>query len=91
MIYARTTNKKSVMLDYDGTNEDLKNEILLIIETLFENKDLEAVDLAVMIITAFEQIDDETKKLALIRVLIDEIKEGKLWQDLEGLNKQEKK
>jgi hypothetical protein len=91
MIYTRTTNKKSVMLDYDGTNEDLKHEILVIIETLFENKDLEAVDLALMIITAFEQIDDETKKLALIRVLIDEIKEGKLWQELEGLNKHEKK
>ncbi len=25
--------------------------------------------------------------LALIRVLINEIKEGKLWQELEGLNK----
>jgi hypothetical protein len=91
MIYTRTTNKNSVMLDYDGTNEDLRNEILLIIETAFENKDLEEVDLAVMIATAFEQIEDETKKLALIRVLIDEIKEGKLWQELEGLNKQEKK
>lgn len=91
MIYTRTTNKKSVMLDYDGTNEDLRSEILLIIETVFENKDLEEVDLAVMIMTAFELIDDETKKLALIRVLIDEIKEGKLWQELEGLNKQEKK
>jgi len=91
MIYTRTTNKNSVMLDYDGTNEDLRNEILLIIETAFENKDLEEVDLAVMIATAFEQIEDKTKKLALIRVLIDEIKEGKLWQELEGLNKQEKK
>ena len=91
MIYTRTTNKKSVMLDYDGTNEDLRSEILLIIETAFENKDLEEVDLAVMIMTAFEQIEDETKKIALIRVLIDEIKEGKLWQELEGLNKQEKK
>lgn len=91
MIYTRTTNKKNVILDYDGTNEDLKNEILLVIETLFENKDLEEVDLAVMIITAFEQIEDETKKLALIRVLIDKIKEGKLWQELEGLSKQEKK
>jgi hypothetical protein len=91
MIYTRTTNKNSVMLDYDGTNEDLRSEILLIIETAFENKDLEEVDLAVMIATAFEQIEDETKKLALIRVLIDEIKEGKLWQELEGLNKQEKK
>jgi hypothetical protein len=91
MIYTRTTNKNSVMLDYDGTNEDLRNEILLIIETAFENKDLEEVDLAVMIATAFKQIDDETKKIALIRVLIDEIKEGKLWQELEGLNKQEKK
>ena len=79
------------MLDYDGTNEDLRNEILLIIETAFENKDLEEVDLAVMIATAFKQIEDETKKIALIRVLIDEIKEGKLWQELEGLNKQEKK
>ena len=91
MIYTRTTNKNSVMLDYDGTNEDLRNEILLIIETAFENKDLEEVDLAVMIATAFKQIEDETKKIALIRVLIDEIKEGKLWQELEGLNKQEKK
>jgi hypothetical protein len=91
MIYTRTTNKNSVMLDYDGTNEDLRKEILLIIETAFENKDLEEVDLAVMIATAFKQIEDETKKLALIRVLIDEIKEGKLWQELEGLNKQEKK
>jgi hypothetical protein len=91
MIYTRTTNKNSVMLDYDGTNEDLRNEILLIIETAFENKDLEEVDLAVMIATAFEQIEDETKKIALIRVLIDKIKEGKLWQELEGLNKQEKK
>lgn len=91
MIYTRITNKKSVMLDYDGTNEDLKNEILLTIETLFENKDLEEVDLAVMIITAFEQIEDEAKRLALIRVLIDKIKEDKLWQELEGLNKQEKK
>jgi hypothetical protein len=85
------TNKKSVLIDYDGTNEDLRNEILLIIETAFENKDLEEVDLAVMIVTAFEQIGDETKKLALIRVLIDEIKEDKLWQELEGLNKHEKK
>lgn len=91
MIYTRTTNKKSVMLDYDGTNEDLRSEILLIIETVFENKDLEEVDLAIMIMTAFELIDDETKKLALIRVLIDEIKEGKLWQELEGSSKPEKK
>jgi hypothetical protein len=91
MIYTRTTNKKSVMLDYDGTSEDLRSEILLIIETAFENKDLEEVDLAVMIATAFEQIDDETKKIALIRVLIDEIKEGKLWQELKGLSNQEKK
>jgi hypothetical protein len=91
MIYTRKTNKKSVMLDYYGTNEDVRDEILLIIETAFENKDLDEGDLAVMIITAFEQIEDETKKLALIRLLIDEIKEGKLWQELEGLNKQEKK
>jgi hypothetical protein len=91
MIYTRMTNKKSVLIDYDGTNEDLRSEILLTIETLFENKDLEEVDLVVMIATAFEQIEDETKKIALIRILIDEIKEGKLWQELEGLNKQEKK
>jgi len=91
MIYTRITNKKSVMLDYYGTNEDIRDEILLIIETAFENKDLDEGDLAVMIITAFEQIEDETKKLALIRLLIDEIKGGKLWQELKGLSNQEKK
>lgn len=90
MIYTKITNK-SVMLDYYGTNEDIRNEILITIETAFENKDLDEGDLAVMIITAFEQIEDDIKKLTLIRLLIDEIKEGKLWQELEGLNKQEKK
>ena len=91
MIYTRKTDKKSVLIDYNGTNEDLRTEILLLIETIFENKDFEETDLGLIVIKAFEQIEDETKKLALIRVLLDEIKEGKLWQELEGLSKQEKK
>ena len=90
MIYTRRINDKSAVLDYSGKNRDLRLDILLIIKTIIDNKDIESYDLAVIITLIFKNLE-ETDKIALVNMLIEEIKGGNLWQELEDLSKSEKK
>lgn len=90
MIYIRQFEDNKAVLDYDGTNKDLRLEMLLTIDSMFKSKDLEQSDLGLMILDIFKKLDD-INKLTLISMMVEDAKGGKLWQELEGLNKKEKK
>lgn len=90
MIYTRMINDTKAVLDYDNTNKDLNLEFFLAIKTMFERKDLSEEDLCVMILGIFK-ILSETKRLKMVDILIDNVKGGNLWQELEDLSKSEKK
>ena len=90
MIYTRMINDTKAVLDYDNTNKDLNLEFFLAIKTMFERKDLSEEDLCVMILGIFK-ILSEVKRLKMVDILIDNVKGGNLWQELEDLSKSEKK
>ena len=90
MIYTRMINDTKAVLDYDNTNKDLSLEIFLAIKTMFEHKDLDEEDLCIMILGIFKYLS-EAKRLNLIDILINNVKGGNLWQELEDLSKSEKK
>lgn len=90
MIYTRMINDTQAVLDYDNTNKDLNLEFFLAIKTMFERKDLSEEDLCVMILGIFK-ILSETKRLEMVDILINNVKGGNLWQELEDLSKSEKK
>jgi len=90
MIYIRKNSDKTAVIDYSGTSRDLKLDILLSIKTMIDRKNIEENDLAVIILAIFKQLSDEAK-IALTDLLVEEIKGGNLWQELEGLSKSEKK
>lgn len=86
MIYTRRFNDKAATLDYTGTNRELKLDIMLSIKNMYDNKDIEKDDLIEIIYLLFRQLEEEYKIL-LIDLLIDDIKGGNLWQELEDLSK----
>lgn len=90
MIYTRKINDKKALLDYVGKSRDLRLDIALALKTMIDNKDIESYDLAVIILIIFKNLED-IDKISLVDMLIEETKGGNLWQELEGLNKQEKK
>lgn len=90
MIYTRRINDKSAVLDYVGKGRDLRLDILLVIKTIIDNKDIESYDLAVIILLIFKGLE-VVDKVALVDMLIEETKGGNLWQELEALSKSEKK
>lgn len=90
MIYTRMINDTQTVLDYDNTNKDLTLEMFLAIKTIFERKDLDENDLCVMILGIFKNLS-EVKRLNLVDILINNVKGGNLWQELEDLSKSEKK
>lgn len=90
MIYTRKIDDKKVVIDYSGTSRDLRLDILLSIKTMIDRKNIEENDLAVIILAIFKQLSDEGK-IALTDLLVEEIKGGNLWQELEDLSKSEKK
>lgn len=90
MIYTRKISDKTAVVDYSGTSRDLRLDILLSIKTMIDRKNIEENDLAVIILAIFKQLSDEGK-IALTDLLVEEIKGGSLWQELEGLSKSEKK
>ncbi len=90
MIYTRRINDKSGVLDYAGTSRDLRIDILLSLKTMIERKDIEENDLATMILVIFKNLSEDSK-IALSSLLVDDIKGGNLWQELEDLSKSEKK
>ena len=90
MIYTRMINDTKAVIDYDSTNKDLNLEFFLAIKTMFERKDLSEEDLCVMILGIFKNLS-ETKRLKMVDILINNVKGGNLWQELEDLSKSEKK
>lgn len=90
MIYTRRFEENKVVLDYAGTSRDLRVDILLILKNMIERKDIEENDLATMILVIFKNLSEDSK-IALSSLLIDDIKGGSLWQELEDLSKSEKK
>lgn len=90
MIYTRKINDKSAVLDYMGKSKDLRLDILLAIKTMIDNKDIESYDLAVIILCIFKKLED-VDKISLVDMLIEDMKGGNLWQELEGLSRFEKK
>lgn len=90
MIYIRKISDKTAVVDYSGISRDLRLDILLSIKTMIDRKNIEENDLAVIILAIFKQLSDEGK-IALTDLLVEEIKGGSLWQELEDLSKSEKK
>jgi len=90
MIYTRKFQENRAVLDYNGTNKDLRLEMLLTINTMLKNKDLEEDDLCILVLGMFKDLND-VNKLTLVDLLINNLKGGNLWQELEDLNKSEKK
>lgn len=90
MIYTRRFEENKAVLDYAGTSRDLRLDILLILMNMIERKDIEENDLATMILVIFKNLSEDSK-IALSSLLIDDIKGGSLWQELEDLSKSEKK
>lgn len=86
MIYTRRFNDKAATLDYTGTNRELKLDIMLLIKNMYDNKDIEEDDLIEIIFLLFRQLE-EVYKILSVDLLIDDIKGGNLWQELEGLSK----
>lgn len=78
MIYTRKISDKTAVIDYSGTSRDLRLDILLSIKTMIDRKNIEENDLAVIILAIFKQLSDEAK-IALIDLLVEEIKGGSLW------------
>lgn len=90
MIYTRKISDKTAVVDYSGTSRDLRLDILLSIKTMIDCKNIEESDLAVIILAIFKKLSDEGK-IVIINLLVEEIKGGSLWQELEDLSKSEKK
>lgn len=90
MIYTRKINDKTGISDYSGTSEELCLEILMTIKNMIECEDLESRDLTVLVLYFFKNLK-ELDKMLLIDELYNDVKGGKLWQELEGLSKSEKK
>ncbi len=90
MIYIRRFEENKAALDYAGTSRDLRLDILLSIKNMIERKDIEENDLATMILVILKNLSEDSK-IALASLLVDDIKGGNLWQELEGLSKSEKK
>lgn len=90
MIYTRMINDTKAVIDYDSTNKDLNLELFLAIKAMIERKDLDEEDLCIMVLGIFKDLS-EYKQLSLINMLISKVKGGNLWQELEDLNKSEKK
>lgn len=90
MIYTRKVNDNTGILDYSGNHEELRLEIVMAIKSMIECEDLESSDLCVLVSIIFKNLK-EIDKLTLMDMLIKDIKGGNLWQELEGLSKEEKK
>lgn len=56
---------------------------------MIERKDIEESDLATITLVIFKNLSDDSK-IALSSLMVDDIKGGSLWQELE-LSKSEKK
>lgn len=90
MIYTRMIDENR-LIDCQGNHKELRNEIASIVTIFFNQKKFSEDDISILILSILDLIKDDEKKLAMISIIIDDIKGGKVWQELEALSKSVKK